>query len=153
MVYPNLPFIFSIKKQKIVSMLIMLGVFLVRLCPLVPDVLIPGVPDGAGAPEPEELHRGGHGRPGVQGRKLLSCSQCQELGQRANWAPDWSFVFRQPIRYKVSFLTQLLTLTTTKKFPSQVVLVEHVGVAHVVVVVVGNEEAEHRLEGGVRLRW
>ena len=25
----------------------------------------------------------------AQGWKLLSCSQCQELGQRANLAPDW----------------------------------------------------------------
>ena len=24
-----------------------------------------------------------------QGWKLFSCSQCQELGQRANLAPDW----------------------------------------------------------------
>ena len=31
------------------------------------------------------------------GGKLLSCGQCQELGQRANSAPGWFFVFRQPI--------------------------------------------------------
>ena len=38
------------------------------------------------------------------GRKLLSSSQCQELGQKANLAPDWFFVFRQPIRSQVSVL-------------------------------------------------
>ena len=30
----------------------------------------------------------------VLGRKLLSCSQCQEFGQRVNLAPDWFFVLR-----------------------------------------------------------
>ena len=63
-------------------------------------------------------HAGRHHHRGGQGWKLLSCSQCQELGQRANLAPDWFFVFRQPIRSQVSSLTQLLTLTTTQKFPS-----------------------------------
>ena len=54
----------------------------------------------------------------VLGRKLMSCSQCQELGHRAHLASDWSFVFMQSIRRQVSSLTQLLTLTTTHKFPS-----------------------------------
>ena len=54
-----------------------------------------------------------------QGWKLLSCSQCQEFGQRANLAPDWLPKNNEPIRSRVSFLTQLLTLTTTQKFPSQ----------------------------------
>ena len=35
-------------------------------------------------------------------------------------APDWFIVSRQPIRSQVSSLTQLLTLTTTQKFPPQV---------------------------------
>ena len=45
----------------------------------------------------------------VQGWKLLSCSQCQELGQRANLAPDWLPENKGPIRSKVSSLIQLLT--------------------------------------------
>ena len=51
------------------------------------------------------------------GWKLLSCSQCQELGQRANLDSDWLPENKEPIRSQVSFLTQLLTLTTTQKFP------------------------------------
>ena len=54
------------------------------------------------------------------GGKLLSCSQCQELGQRANLDSDWLPENKEPIRSQVSFLTQLLTLTTTQKFPSQI---------------------------------
>ena len=46
----------------------------------------------------------------------MSCSQCQELGQRANLAPDWLPENKEPIRSKVHSLTQLLTLTTTQKF-------------------------------------
>ena len=47
----------------------------------------------------------------------MSCSQCQELGQRANLSPDWLPKNKGPIRSQVSSLTQLLTLTTTQKFP------------------------------------
>ena len=52
------------------------------------------------------------------GWKLLSCSQCQELGQRAFLAPDWFCVIRQPIRSQIGSLTKPLTLNTTQKFPS-----------------------------------
>ena len=41
------------------------------------------------------------------------------FGQRANLALDWFFVLRQPIRSQIGSLTQLLTLTTAQKFPSQ----------------------------------
>ena len=34
------------------------------------------------------------GKDSCQGWKLLSCSQCQELGQKPNLAPDWLFVLR-----------------------------------------------------------
>ena len=54
-----------------------------------------------------------------QGWKLMSCSQCQELGQRAHLASDWLHENKGPIRSQVSSLTQLLTLTTTHKFPPQ----------------------------------
>ena len=47
------------------------------------------------------------------GWKLLSCSQCQKLGQRANLDPDWLPGNKEPIRSK------LLTLTTSQKFPPQ----------------------------------
>ena len=54
-----------------------------------------------------------------QGQKLLSCSQSQELSQ---WAPDWLFMLlSSQSELQVSFLTQLLTLTTTQKFPPQAV--------------------------------
>ena len=66
----------------------------------------------------EDRGEGGHGETELRW-KLLSCSQCQELVQRANLAPDWFFIFRQPIRSQVSSLTQLLTLTKTQKFPPQ----------------------------------
>ena len=45
----------------------------------------------------------------------MSCSHCQELGQQA--AQEWTT--EQPIRSIVSKLTQLLTMTTTHKFPPQ----------------------------------
>ena len=32
------------------------------------------------------------------GWKLMSCSQCQELGQLADLASDWLFTLLQPIR-------------------------------------------------------
>ena len=51
--------------------------------------------------------------------KLLSYSQCQEFGQRANLASDWLPENKGPIRSQVSSLTKLLTLTTTQKFPPQ----------------------------------
>ena len=35
------------------------------------------------------MEGGGHWRTCPLGWKLLSCSQCQELGQRANLASDW----------------------------------------------------------------
>ena len=54
-----------------------------------------------------------------QGWKLLSCSQCQKFGQRANLASDWLPENKEPIRSQVSSLTKLLTLTTTQKFPPQ----------------------------------
>ena len=47
--------------------------------------------------------------PGNLGRKLLSCSQCQELGQRANLASDWLLENKGPIRSRVSSLTLFLT--------------------------------------------
>ena len=49
----------------------------------------------------------------------MSVSHSQELGQRPNPASDWLQESQQPIR-KVSLLTQLLTMTTTHKFPFQV---------------------------------
>ena len=64
------------------------------------------------------MEGGGHWRTCPLGWKLLSCSQCQELGQRANLAPDWLPENKEPIRSQVSSLTKLLTLTTTQKFPS-----------------------------------
>ena len=51
-------------------------------------------------------------------RKLLSCSQSQELSQRAVLAPNWLHKIEQPIRSQLYLLTELLTLTTTQKFPS-----------------------------------
>ena len=50
-----------------------------------------------------------------QGWKLLSCSQCQEF--KSLPASDWLPYNKEPIRSQVSLLTQLLTLTTTHKFP------------------------------------
>ena len=46
---------------------------------------------------------------GMQGRKLVSCSQCQEMGQRANMASDWQPKDKEPIRSQVCSLTKLLT--------------------------------------------
>ena len=46
---------------------------------------------------------------GGKGLKLLSCSQCQELGQRVNLASDWLPENKEPIRSQDSSLTQLLT--------------------------------------------
>ena len=44
-----------------------------------------------------------------QGRKFMSCSHCQELGQQAIWLlPDWLSVL-QPIRSQVSKFTRILT--------------------------------------------
>ena len=56
-----------------------------------------------------------------QGWKLLSCSQCQELGQRSSLASDWLHETKEPIRSQVISLTKLLTLTTTQKFPPQAI--------------------------------
>ena len=53
-----------------------------------------------------------------QGWKLLICNQCQAFRKRANLAPDWLPENKEPIRSQVSSLTQLLTLTTTYRFPS-----------------------------------
>ena len=50
-------------------------------------------------------------------RKFMSCGHCQELGQLAVLASDWLFTLLQPIRSQVSSLTQLLTMTTSQKFP------------------------------------
>ena len=55
-----------------------------------------------------------------QGRKLLSCSQSQEMSQCSNLAPDWLIKSEQPIRSRLCLLTQLLTMTTAQKFPSLV---------------------------------
>ena len=57
----------------------------------------------------------------LQEWKLLSCSHGQELSQFAVPAPDWSFALVKPIRSQIGSLTQLLNLTTTKKFPPQIV--------------------------------
>ena len=51
----------------------------------------------------------------------MSCSHGQELGQFTDLASDWLFTLVQPIRSPHYYLTQLLTMTTTHKFPSQVV--------------------------------
>ena len=48
-------------------------------------------------------------------RKLMNPSHCQEFGQLAYLASDWLFT-QEP-----ACLLQLLTMTTTHKFPSQVV--------------------------------
>ena len=40
-----------------------------------------------------------------QGWKLFSCSQCQELGQRANLAPNWLTKNKEPITNQDSSLT------------------------------------------------
>ena len=53
------------------------------------------------------------------GWKLMSCGQCQELGQFAVLASDWLQKNEQPIRSRISSLTQLLTMTITHKFPPQ----------------------------------
>ena len=53
------------------------------------------------------------------GWKFMSCSLRQEFGQLAALAPDWLFVLVQPISSQNGLLTQLLTLTTTQKFPPQ----------------------------------
>ena len=58
---------------------------------------------------------------GAETFELESSQEIGEFGQGANLAPDWSFVFRQPIRRQFGSLTQLLKLTTTQKFPSLVV--------------------------------
>ena len=50
------------------------------------------------------------------GWKLLSRSQCQELGQRANLAFDWLPENKEPIRSQFSSLTQLLTRLQLKSF-------------------------------------
>ena len=53
------------------------------------------------------------------GWKLLSCSQCQELGQRATLAPDWLPENKEPIRSQAQLFDPTLDLTTTQKFPPQ----------------------------------
>ena len=50
----------------------------------------------------------------AQGGKFMSC---KELGQAS--APDRLHKSEQPIRSQISKLTQLLTMTTTEKFPLQ----------------------------------
>ena len=49
---------------------------------------------------------------------FLSCSQSQELSQLANLAPEWLIKSERPNRSRLCSLTQLLTITTTQKFPS-----------------------------------
>ena len=49
----------------------------------------------------------------------MSCIHCQEFGQLADLASDWLFTLVQPIRSQAGKLTQLLTMTTTHKFPPQ----------------------------------
>ena len=49
--------------------------------------------------------------------KHLSCGQSQELCQLADLASDWLLTLKQLIRSRISSLTQLLTLTTSQKFP------------------------------------
>ena len=51
--------------------------------------------------------------------KLMSSSHCQELCQQANWLLIGSTRVNSHIRSQVSKLTQLLTMTTTHKFPPQ----------------------------------
>ena len=69
----------------------------------------------AGVPLPR-VHPNGRHRVGELKRKLMSCSHCQELGQLSDLASDWLFtlVNQKP----ACLLTQLLTITTTHKFPS-----------------------------------
>ena len=55
-----------------------------------------------------------------QGWKLLSCSQRQELGQRANLAFDWLPENKEPIRCQVSFLSQLFDETLDIDYNSKV---------------------------------
>ena len=45
----------------------------------------------------------------LQGWKLLSCSNCQELGQPASWLLIGYTGVKQPTRSQISSLTQLLT--------------------------------------------
>ena len=62
----------------------------------------------------------GGGGQGQLGRKLLSCCHCQELCQHASWLLiGYTRVSNQVIKSQVSKLTQLLTMTTTHKFPPQ----------------------------------
>ena len=53
-----------------------------------------------------------------QGRKFMSCSHSQELGQLDSLASDWLYTLVQPIRCQLRVLTQYLTTTITHKFPS-----------------------------------
>ena len=54
----------------------------------------------------------------LQGRKLISSSQSQELSQWADLASDWFFTIVEPIKNQISYLTQLWTMAKTHKFPS-----------------------------------
>ena len=48
----------------------------------------------------------------------MSCSHSQGIGSTSQLASDWLHNSEQPIRSQASKLTQLLTMTTTRKFPS-----------------------------------
>ena len=66
-----------------------------------------------------------HHNPGVEVNELKSS---QELCQRgANQALYWLKENEQPIRSQISSLTQILTMTTSQKFPSQVNYIITVG--------------------------
>ena len=72
--------------------------------------------------------------------ELLSC---QELCQLAVLASDWLFNSCADNQEPAYLLTQLLTMTTTQKFPSLVVVVR--------VLAVGRPAAEEDGEEGVRV--
>ena len=61
---------------------------------------------------------GGMSSPPIyQGRKLMSCSHCQELSQQKQ--ANRLHKSEQPIKSPISKLTQLLILTTTHKLPGR----------------------------------
>ena len=62
-----------------------------------------------GSPVEEGVQVHGNNPPHA-GAQTFELESSQELGQRANLSPDWSFIFRQPIRSQVSSLTPVLTL-------------------------------------------
>ena len=53
------------------------------------------------------------------GMEIYECQSLSRVVSTSKLAPDWLHESEQPIRSQVSNLTQLLTMTTTRKFPLQ----------------------------------